>query len=143
HPAVRFEHEDHGVGLAASRRALQEVQIPRAKRGGNVPVSGDCSVGYVGTAGDRGDLGRARNGWLIMRVLHHEAESRAAFLDRRGCLWLMLGGLIGSGGGTATARSPQSPAKATQSPANDKAAPAPPLPPDAEPAAVREILDQA
>ena len=51
HPAIRSEHEDEGVGHAASRRALQEVQFPRAKRGGNVPVSGVCSVGYAGTAG--------------------------------------------------------------------------------------------
>jgi len=77
-----------------------------------------------------------------MRVHHDEAESRSAFLDRRGWLWLMLGGLIGSGGGTATARSAQSPAKDTQSPAKDKGAPAPPPTPDAELAAVRDKLDQ-
>jgi len=68
-----------------------------------------------------------------MRVHHDEAESRSALLDRRGWLRLMLGGLIGSGG-TATARSAQSPAK-------DKGAPPPP--PDAELAAVRDKLDQA
>src|SRR5271157_3438451 len=86
--------------------------------------------------GSLGDLGRARNGWLIMRVHHGEAESKSALLDRRDWLWLMLGGLIGSGGGTAIARSAQSPAK-------DKGAPAPPPPPDAELAAVRDKLDQA
>ena len=73
--------------------------------------------------GSRGDLGRARNGWLIMRVHHGEAESKSALLDRRDWLRLMLGGVIGSGGGTATARSTQSPAKETQSPAKDKGAP--------------------
>ena len=79
-----------------------------------------------------------------MRVHHHdEAESKSAFLDRRDWLWLMLGGVIGSGGGTATARSAQSPAKGTQSPAKDKGAPAPPPTPDAELAAVRDKLDQA
>ena len=93
--------------------------------------------------GSRGDLGRARNGWLIMRVHHGEAESKSAFLDRRDWLWLMLGGVIGSGGGTATARSAQSPAKETQSPAKDKGAPAPPPTPEAELAAVRDKLDQA
>src|SRR5271166_5356803 len=64
--------------------------------------------------GSRGDLGRARNGWLIMRVHHGEAKSKSALLDRRDWLRLMLGGVIGSGGGTATARSAQSPAKETQ-----------------------------
>ncbi len=80
-----------------------------------------------------------------MRIHLDEAESRSAFLDRRGWLWLMLGGLIGSGGGTATARSAQSPAKETQSPAKDQGAPAPAPapPPDAELAAVRDKLDQA
>jgi len=77
-----------------------------------------------------------------MRVHHDEAESKSAFLDRRDWLWLMLGGVIGSGGGTATARSAQSPAKGTQSPAQDKGAPAPPLP-DAELAVVRDRLDRA
>jgi hypothetical protein len=76
-----------------------------------------------------------------MRVHHGEAESKSALLDRRDWLWLMLGGVIGSGGGTAIARSAQSPAKETQSPAKDKGAPAPP--PDAELAAVRDKLDQA
>ena len=75
-----------------------------------------------------------------MRVHHGEAESKSALLDRRDWLWLMLGGVIGSGGGTATARSAQSSAKETQSPAKDKGAPAPP---DAELAAVRDKLDQA
>jgi hypothetical protein len=78
-----------------------------------------------------------------MRVHHGEAESKSALLDRRDWLWLMLGGVIGSGGGTATARSAQSPAKETQSPAKDKGAPAPPPTPDAELAAVRDKLDQA
>ena len=44
-----------------------------------------------------GDLGRPRNGWFIMRVHHDEAGSKSAFLDRRGWLWVMLGGVIGSG----------------------------------------------
>jgi len=70
-----------------------------------------------------------------MRVHHDEAESKAAFLNRRGWLWLMLGGVIGTGGGTAPARSAQSPAK-------DKGAPAPTTP-EAELAAVRDKLDQA
>ena len=78
-----------------------------------------------------------------MRVHHGEAESKSALLDRRDWLWLMLGGVIGSGGGTATARSAQSPAKETQSPAKDKGAPATPMTPDAELAAVRDKLDQA
>src|SRR5271166_3291759 len=91
--------------------------------------------------GSLGDLGRARNGWLIMRVHHGEAESKSALLDRRDWLRLMLGGVIGSGGGTAIARSAQSPAKETQSPAKDKGAPAPT--PEAELAAVRDKLDQA
>ena len=51
HLAIRFEHEDDGVGLLLSRRAPQKVQVPRAKRGGNVPVFGVCSVGYAGIAG--------------------------------------------------------------------------------------------
>jgi len=78
-----------------------------------------------------------------MRVHHGEAESKSALLDRRDWLRLMLGGVVGSGGGTATARSAQSPAKETQSPAKDKGAPAPAPPPDAELAAVRDKLDQA
>ena len=76
-----------------------------------------------------------------MRVHHDEAESKSAFLDRRDWLWLMLGGVIGSGGGTATARLAQSPAKGTQSPAQGKGTPA--LPPDAELAVVRDRLDRA
>ena len=76
-----------------------------------------------------------------MRVHHGEAESKSALLDRRDWLRLMLGGVIGSGGGTAIARSAQSPAKETQSPAKDKGAPAPT--PEAELAAVRDKLDQA
>ena len=78
-----------------------------------------------------------------MRVHHGEAESQSALLDRRDWLWLTLGGMIGSGCGTATARSAQSPAKETQSPAKDKGAPGPAPPPDAELAAVRDKLDQA
>ncbi len=69
-----------------------------------------------------------------MRLHLDEAESRAALLDRRGWLRLMLGGVIGSGG-TATARP-------AQGPPQDKGAPAP-LPPDVEPAAVRDILEKA
>jgi len=82
-----------------------------------------------------------------MRVHHGEAESKSALLDRRDWLRLMLGGVIGSGGGTATARSTQSPAKETQSPAKDKGAPTPtptPTPtPEAELAAIRQKLEQA
>ena len=74
-----------------------------------------------------------------MRVHHGEAESKSALLDRRDWLRLMLGGVIGSGGGTAIARSAQSPAKETQSPAKDKGACATP---EAELAAVRDKLDQ-
>jgi len=84
-----------------------------------------------------------------MRVHHGEAESKSALLDRRDWLWLMLGGVIGSGG-AVTARSAQSPAQDTQSPAQDPLAPPQergqhkPLPtPEAELAAVREKLDRA
>jgi len=51
HPAIRFEHEGDGVGLPPVVAPSSEVQIARAKRGGNVPVSGVCSVGYAGIAG--------------------------------------------------------------------------------------------
>ncbi len=67
-----------------------------------------------------------------MRVLHDGAESRTVFLDRRGWLGLMLGGVIGSSGGST-------PALSAQGPANGKSAPTP----DAELAAVRDRLDQA
>jgi hypothetical protein len=79
-----------------------------------------------------------------MRVHHDEGESRAVFLDRRGWLWLMLGGVIGSGGGTATARSAQAPAQGKgKGKGEHEPAPAPATTPDADLAAVRAKLDQA
>ena len=47
-----------------------------------------------------GDQGQAQNGWLILRVhLMMKQDRDRAFLDRRDCLRLMLGGAIGSGVG--------------------------------------------
>jgi hypothetical protein len=73
---------------------------------------------------------------LIMRVYHDEAESRRRSLDRRGWMRLMLGGVVGIGGGSATTR-------AAQGPARDRDPIAAPPTGEAELNAVRDRLDQA
>ena len=77
-----------------------------------------------------------------MQVHHDEAGSKSAFLDRRDWLRVMLGGVIGSGGGTASAWPVQTPA-GVKGTAKEKSSLAPPLTPEAEFAAVRDKLDQA
>ena len=78
-----------------------------------------------------------------MQVYLDGGGSKSAFLDRRDCLRLMLGGVIGCGESNLTAWSAQSPAQDKQSPAKGKGTAAPTLTPEAELAAVREKLGKA
>ena len=70
-------------------------------------------------------------------------RSRSAFLDRRDCLRLMLGGAIGLRSGPRAAWSAQSPAQEAQRPEKEKVRPQPVQSPEAELAAVRDKLERA